>query len=78
MLSRKPFFSAIPFVFILASCGGGSDTTADGTWGVAELIESGGGDAVHPQIAFDGSGNAIAVWEECRGTCTAIYANRFE
>ena len=33
------------------------------SWGMAELIESdNAGNAEYPQIAFDSSGNAIAVW----------------
>ncbi len=53
----------------------------DGTtesWGTAELIENDDtGDAHSPQIAFDGNGNAIAVWRQ-DGTCTNIWANRYD
>jgi uncharacterized membrane-anchored protein len=47
-------------------------------WRTAALIESGSaGDAEAPQIAFDGSGNAIAVWHQSDGTKMNIYANRY-
>jgi hypothetical protein len=57
-----------------------SFTTEDGTWGTAELIETdGGGSTYSPQIAFDGSGNAIAVWDqEDAAGIHNIWASRFE
>ena len=49
------------------------------SWGTAELIETGNaGDAYDPQIAFDASGKAIAVWYQFDGTSNNIYSNRFE
>jgi len=36
------------------------------------------GDAFVPQIAVDGSGNALAVWHQFDGTVFNIWANRFE
>ncbi len=52
----------------------------DGTsWGTAELIETdNAGDAESPQIAFDSSGNATAVWHQSDGTRNNIWSNRFE
>ena len=48
------------------------------SWGTAELILTENlGSATRPQIAFDGSGNAIAVWSKYDGIRTNIYANRF-
>ncbi len=48
-------------------------------WAGALLIENDdAGDAEHPQIAFDSSGNAMAVWYQDDGTYDSIYANRFE
>ena len=53
-------------------------TTEDGDWGTAELIETdNAGTAEVPQIAFDSSGNAIAVWTQSDGTRENIWANRF-
>ena len=47
-------------------------------WRTAALIESGNnGDAFHPKIAFDGAGNAIAVWSQDDGSNYNIYANRY-
>ena len=49
------------------------------SWGTAELIEAdNAGSAGNPQIAFDSSGNAIAVWHQSDGTRVNIYANRFD
>jgi hypothetical protein len=48
------------------------------TWGMAELIETDESeDASSPQIAFDSSGNAIAVWHQHDGSRNNIHANRF-
>jgi hypothetical protein len=46
-------------------------------WGTAQLIENNNGDASNPQIAMDGSGNAIAVWNQSDGTLINIWANRY-
>ncbi len=53
--------------------------TAGSGWGTAELIETGGGDAVSPQIALDANGNALAVWRQSQsgGTRYNIWANRY-
>ena len=49
------------------------------SWGTAELIEAdNAGNAEYPQIAFDSSGNAIAVWYQSDGNRVNIYANRFD
>lgn len=51
-------------------------TASTGTWGTEELIESGSaGNALEPQVVFDSSGNAIAVWQQNDGTYDSIYAN---
>jgi len=52
---------------------------ADNGWGTAETIETdNAGDAILPQVAFDGSGNAMAVWAQMDGTRFNIRANRFD
>ena len=52
--------------------------TPSGGWGTATLIETdNAGDALYPQVAMDGSGNAVAVWQQSDGTRTNIWANRF-
>jgi len=49
-----------------------------GLWGGAELIESDNtGHAGFPQITFDATGNAIAVWEQFVGGIKNIYTNRY-
>ncbi len=49
------------------------------SWGGAKLIETDdAGDAWGPEIAFDNSGNALAVWHQHDGTRDNIWANRFE
>ena len=48
-----------------------------GGWGAAELIETGGGEAGHPQVAMDPSGNAVAVWEQLDGVTVSIASNRY-
>ena len=51
--------------------------TSTGGWGAAELIESSSGTASLPQIATDGSGNALAVWMQYDGSAHSIYVNRY-
>ena len=47
-------------------------------WRVPQLIESDdAGNAQYPQVAFDSSGNAIAVWQQYDGTRFNIWANRY-
>jgi hypothetical protein len=58
-----------------------SFTTVEGTWGTAEMIEDNAKNASTPQIAFDSSGNAIAVWSQNDADIDAvnnIWANRFD
>lgn len=57
-----------------------SFTTKDGTWGAADRIDAGPGNAVFPRVAVDRDGNAVAVWEQSGGTLTTyrnIWANRY-
>jgi hypothetical protein len=47
-------------------------------WGVAEPVDiDNPGDAFDPQIALDGSGNAVVVWECASSTQTKVWANRY-
>jgi len=56
-----------------------SFTTADVAWSTAELIETNNaGDADSPRVAFDGNGNAIAVWSQYDGARDNIWASRFD
>ena len=52
-------------------------TIATGTWGIAQLIESGVGYADSPQVGVDNQGNAMAVWAQNDGVTNNIYANRY-
>ncbi|MCP4002506.1 MAG: hypothetical protein GY727_16520, partial [Gammaproteobacteria bacterium] len=46
--------------------------------GAATIDDVTAGNAWSPQVAVDGSGNAMAVWYQDDGTNDSIYANRFE
>lgn len=47
-------------------------------WGTAALIETDdAGHASDPQVAFDASGNALAVWRQSDGARTNIVANHY-
>jgi hypothetical protein len=51
---------------------------ADSGWERATLIETDdAGDAQHPQVAVDRSGNAVAVWYQSNGTLNNTWANRY-
>ena len=55
------------------------DNSSGRGWDVAVLLESDNtGDAISPQIAGDGNGNALAVWLQSDGTRFNIWANRFD
>ena len=48
-------------------------------WGTAQLIETdNAGSANSPQVTVDGSGNAVAVWEQHDGTTWNVWANRWQ
>ena len=48
------------------------------SWEGAQLIEFDDvGEATHPQIAFEGNGNALAVWEQYDGSRYNIIANHY-
>ena len=58
--------------------------TPVGGWESAQPIETSDGDANHlliestpPQVAFDASGNALAVWTQSDGTRWNIWSNRY-
>ena len=47
-------------------------------WGTAELIETdNAGNALIPQVVFDATGNALAVWMQSDGTRNNIWSNRY-
>lgn len=56
-----------------------SDRYAVGAgWGGIELVETVNlGNAIAPQLALDGGGNAVAVWMQENGTKSSIWANRY-
>jgi hypothetical protein len=54
-----------------------SFTTAEGSWGTAEPITTGTLFRISPQVALDGSGNAIAVWYQFNNAAYDIYASYF-
>jgi hypothetical protein len=59
-------------------CAIGVSAIDNGAWGSASLIETdNAGSAIYPQVAFDSSGNALAVWHQSDGTRTNIWANRY-
>jgi hypothetical protein len=52
--------------------------TAGSGWGTPALIEtSDAGNAFNPAIAMDGSGNALAVWNQFDGVRNNIWSNRY-
>ena len=51
--------------------------TAQGGWGSPVLLETGLGDAGNPQVAVDGSGNAIVVFWQQGGGRVSVVANRY-
>jgi hypothetical protein len=48
---------------------------AGASWGTAQLLETGTGQASNPQVAVDINGKAFAVWEQEDGGFYNIYAN---
>lgn len=74
-------------VLLLVGCGGGGGGGGGGSsqrsiptatnWQDAELLETSPGDAEPPEIAIDGSDNALVVWSQDDGTRNNIWANRY-
>ncbi len=64
-------------------CNGGADECEAGVcverkWGTPQLIEADNPHgAFNPQLAFDPSGNALAVWHQSAGMRNDIWANRY-
>ena len=53
-------------------------TASTGTWGTPVLIETdNAGDALRPEVAVDGSGNAVVVWQQSDGTRQNMWSNRY-
>jgi hypothetical protein len=80
MNSRSLWLGACASVLVLAACGGGGGGSSAGpkAWGSAALIENDNADfAQSPRIAFDSSGNALAVWSQSDGLRYNIRANRY-
>lgn len=46
-------------------------------WTGAMMIDSVGTDCYNPRVAFDGSGNAIAVWQRTVSWVNSVWANRY-
>ena len=47
-------------------------------WGQEQVLETDdGGDAVDPQLAVDGNGNAVVVWAQSDGAANDIWSNRY-
>lgn len=73
----------LSLVALLTACGGGGGGTtapppAAKAWGTAALIETDNtGSAYVPQVAMDGSGNALAVWQQHDGTRYNVWSNRY-
>lgn len=64
-----------PYTLIYASYNLGT------TWGTPQLLETAGDNSSDPQIVFDASGNATAVWDKFDlfpGVNVTIWADRFE
>jgi hypothetical protein len=51
--------------------------TAGWGWGTVTIIGDNAGDAGMPDVAMDGNGNAVAVWQQSDATRTNIWANRY-
>ena len=47
---------------------------AGGAWSGPVDLSAGGGNALEPQVAIDGSGNAVAVWSRSNGSRTVVQA----
>jgi hypothetical protein len=84
-MQRKLITEVVVFLSLLglAACGGGGGGGAAAptskVFGTAALIETDNAGGAHaPQIAFDASGNALAVWYQSDGTRDNIWSNRYQ
>ena len=76
---RGTFCALIITCLLVASAASKASLGADANsgWGTAQLIETDAEIAAAPQVAVDGSGNAVAVWEQYDGTRYNIWSNRY-
>lgn len=52
--------------------------TVGAGWGTAQLIQiDDSEEALYPRVAVDGSGNAVAVWEQYDGVLKNVWSNRY-
>ncbi|MDD3519066.1 MAG: hypothetical protein PHQ14_12015 [Chromatiales bacterium] len=75
---RVPSTGRLSAVITLACLLWAGVTPAIAAWSTAGLIDAGANDAYTPQIALDGSGNAVAVWQQHDGAAWRVYANRWD
>jgi len=47
-------------------------------WGTAELIETGDGDGIQPDVGLDASGDALVLWSQFDGTEHSVFSNRYD
>jgi hypothetical protein len=82
--SSRFIFGLLPglVLVLLGACGGsggGGGGNVSHDWQSPQLIETNNaGSAFNAQIAIDGSGNALAVWQQSDGTRDNIWANRYQ
>ena len=83
---RAAFLMTLTGFAFLEGCGGGGGGGSAAApppptakaWGVAALIETdNAGPAYVPQVAMDGSGNALAVWQQHDGMRFNLWSNRY-
>lgn len=79
-ISRAFVCTVIAVSFLVGGIASRDGLGADAAigWDAATLIEAFAGDVEAPQVAVDGLGNAIAVWQQNDGTWESIYSNRYE
>lgn len=53
-------------------------TATTNLWSAAQDLSAPGQNAARPRVAFDGGGNAVAVWERSDGSNTRIQSARFK
>lgn len=76
-MSNKLSVSVILILMWGMFIGCGENEKSSGSWKVAQHVEINDGDALFPNIAIDGSGNAIAVWHQHDGVRNNIWSNYY-
>lgn len=76
ILKVSSAFIFLIIIFMLFGCTSDNKPSSF-SWQMSKLVETTTGNAEYPKIAFDSSGNGIAVWSQITGSGPGIWASHY-